>query len=98
VTLALAGDVDAIAINGPIAAEWQKRLPQNSAPLSSTILFLARKGNPKGICDWSDLIKPDVSVVTPNPKSSSGARWNYLAAWAYELTRTNNNPIKGHAS
>ena len=94
VKLALAGDVDAVANKGLIAADWQKRLPQNSAPYTSTIVFLVHKGNPKGIRDWSDLIKPGVSVITPNPKSSGGARWNYLAAWAYQLARSDRNPAK----
>jgi sulfate/thiosulfate-binding protein len=84
VTLALAADVDALASIGRlIPADWQKRLPDNSTPYTSTIVFLVRKGNPKGIKDWDDLVKPGVSVVTPNPKTSGGARWNYLAAWAY---------------
>lgn len=83
VTLALAYDVDAIAERGLIDAKWQRRLQQNSAPYTSTIVFLVRQGNPKGIKDWGDLIKPGVSVITPNPKTSGGARWNYLAAWAY---------------
>ncbi len=83
VTLALSYDVDAIAKAGFIAPDWQKRLPNNSAPYTSTIVFLVRKGNPKGIKDWDDLAKPDVSVVTPNPKTSGGARWNYLAAWGF---------------
>lgn len=83
VTLALAYDIDAIAGNGLIAEDWQKRLADNSAPYTSTIVFLVRKGNPKGIKDWDDLVKPDVSVITPNPKTSGGARWNYLAAWGY---------------
>lgn len=85
VTLALAYDIDAIAAKGLIAADWQKRLPNNSAPYTSTIVFLVRKGNPKGVKDWNDLVKPGVEVVTPNPKTSGGARWNYLAAWAYAL-------------
>ena len=86
VTLALAADIDAIsAKTGKIPADWQKRLPNNSAPYTSTIVFLVHKGNPKGIHDWADLAKPGVSVVTPNPKTSGGARWNYLAAWAYGL-------------
>ena len=86
VTLALGGDVDAIAkVGGIIPADWQKRLPQNSAPYPSTIVFLVRKGNPKGIKDWADLGKDGVEVVTPNPKTSGGARWNYLAAWGYAL-------------
>ena len=86
VTLALAGDVDQLAKKGNlIPADWQKRLPQNSAPYTSTIVFLVRKGNPKGIKDWADLGKDGVEVVTPNPKTSGGARWNYLAAWGYAL-------------
>jgi len=89
VTLALAADIDAIARESRrIAPDWQKRLPDNSSPYTSTIVFVVRKGNPKGIKDWPDLAKPGVSVVTPNPKTSGGARWNYLAAWAYELDRT----------
>ena len=83
VTLALAYDIDAIAGKGLIAPDWQKRLPLNASPYTSTIVFLVRKGNPKGIKDWDDLIKPGVSVITPNPKTSGGARWNYLAAWGY---------------
>ena len=83
VTLALAYDIDAIADKGLIAADWQKRLPHNSSPYTSTIVFLVRKGNPKGIKDWDDLVKPGVAVITPNPKTSGGARWNYLAAWGY---------------
>jgi sulfate/thiosulfate transport system substrate-binding protein len=83
VTLALAYDIDAIAAKGLTVADWQKRLPQNSSPYTSTIVFLVRKGNPKGIKDWDDLIKPGVAVITPNPKTSGGARWNYLAAWGY---------------
>ncbi|EGF31444.1 sulfate transport protein (ABC superfamily, PERI bind) [Oxalobacteraceae bacterium IMCC9480] len=85
VTLALAYDIDAIAERGLIAPGWQKRLPNNSAPYTSTIVFLVRKGNPKGIKDWSDLIKPGIAVITPNPKTSGGARWNHLAAWGYAL-------------
>jgi sulfate/thiosulfate-binding protein len=82
--LALAADIDAIASRtGKIPADWQKRLPNNSSPSTSTIVFLVRTGNPKGIQDWGDLIKPGVSVITPNPKTSGGARWNYLAAWAW---------------
>jgi len=89
VTLALAGDIDAIADkSGALPATWQSRLPQNSTPYYSTIVFLVRKGNPKGIHDWGDLIKPDVKVVTPNPKTSGGARWNYLAAWGYAQRKT----------
>jgi len=83
-TLALAGDIDAVALHGGlIKADWQKRLPQNSAPYTSTIVFLVKKGNPKGLKDWDDLIKPGVQVITPNPKTSGGARWNYLAAWEF---------------
>ncbi len=85
VTLALAYDIDAIADKGLIAPNWQSRLPNNSTPYVSTIVFLVRKGNPKGIHDWGDLIKPGVQVITPNPKTSGGARWNFLAAWAYGL-------------
>jgi len=85
VTLALAYDIDEIAAKGLIARDWQKRLPHNSSPYTSTIVFLVRKGNPKGIKDWGDLVKPGVAVVTPNPKTSGGARWNYLAAWGYAL-------------
>jgi len=94
VTLALAGDVDAIASKGQISTDWQKRLAQNSSPYTSTIVFLVRKGNPKGIRDWSDLVKPGVSIITPNPKTSGGARWNYLAAWGYELGRSNKSESK----
>jgi len=84
VTLALAADIDAIASNGKLLpANWQSRLPHNSAPYTSTIVFLVRKGNHKAIRDWSDLVKPGVGVITPNPKTSGGARWNYLAAWAW---------------
>src|SRR5450631_1779885 len=83
VTLALAYDIDAVAAKGLIPADWQKRLPLNASPYTSTIVFLVRKGNPKGIKDWDDLVKPGVSVITPNPKTSGGARWNFLAAWAY---------------
>jgi sulfate/thiosulfate transport system substrate-binding protein len=86
VTLALAYDIDALASRGGlIPANWQTRLPDNSTPYTSTIVFLVRKGNPKGIHDWGDLVRPDVSVVTPSPKTSGGARWNYLAAWAWAL-------------
>ena len=83
VTLGLAPDVNALAKNGLVDPEWQKRLPLNSAPYTSTIIFLVKKGNPKGIKDWDDLIKSGVSVITPNPKTSAGAQWNYLAAWEY---------------
>ncbi len=94
VTLALAYDVDAIAERGRIDKNWIKRLPDNSAPYTSTIVFLVRKGNPKQIHDWSDLVKPGVSVITPNPKTSGGARWNYLAAWGYALEHNNNDQAK----
>jgi sulfate transport system substrate-binding protein len=95
VTLALAGDIDAIAVNGKqLAADWQKRLPQNSTPYTSTIVFLVRKGNPKRILDWNDLVRPGVGVVTPNPKTSGGARWNYLAAWAWALRQPGGNAAK----
>jgi sulfate transport system substrate-binding protein len=83
VTLALAYDIDALSAKGLVAQDWQKRLPDNASPYTSTIVFLVRKGNPKQIKDWPDLLKPGVSIVTPNPKTSGGARWNYLAAWAY---------------
>lgn len=85
VTLALGYDVDAIAEKGLTGKDWQTRLPHNASPYTSTIVFLVRKGNPKGIKDWSDLVKPGIAVITPNPKTSGGARWNYLAAWAYAL-------------
>jgi sulfate/thiosulfate transport system substrate-binding protein len=85
VTLALAYDIDAIAESGLLPRDWQKRLEYNSSPYTSTIVFLVRKGNPKGIKDWVDLVKPGIQVITPNPKTSGGARWNYLAAWAYAL-------------
>ncbi|MEO8069858.1 MAG: sulfate ABC transporter substrate-binding protein [Acidobacteriota bacterium] len=83
VTLALAYDVDAIQKSGLINAGWQKELPDNSAPYTSTIVFLVRKGNPKGIRDWSDVVKPGIGVITPNPKTSGGAQWAYLAAWGF---------------
>ncbi len=83
-TLALAGDTDALVKNGAwLSADWQKKLPHNASPYTSTIVFAVRQGNPKGIKDWDDLIKPGVSVITPNPKTSGGARWNYLAAWEF---------------
>jgi sulfate/thiosulfate-binding protein len=85
VTLALAYDIDAVAQSGLTTAAWQKRLPQNSSPYTSTVVFLVRKGNPKGVKDWGDLLKPGIQVITPNPKTSGGARWNYLAAWGYAL-------------
>ena len=87
VTLALAYDVDAIAQRGLIAKDWQKRLPDNAAPYTSTIVFLVRNGNPKRVKDWDDLIRPGIKVITPNPKTSGGARWNYLAAWGYALKK-----------
>jgi sulfate/thiosulfate transport system substrate-binding protein len=88
VTLALAGDIDVISQQaGLIPKDWQKRLPNSSAPYTSTIVFVVRKGNPKNIQDWDDLVKPGVNVITPNPKTSGGARWNYLAAWAYALKK-----------
>lgn len=83
VTLALAYDVDALRQRGLVAAGWQKRLPGNATPYTSVVVFLVRKGNPKGIRDWDDLVRPGVSVITPNPKTSGGARWNYLAAWGF---------------
>lgn len=95
VTLALAYDIDAIHEKARlIPKNWQKRLPNNSSPYTSTIVFLVRKGNPKAIKDWNDLVKPGVSVITPNPKTSGGARWNYLAAWAYALKQNNNDEAK----
>jgi sulfate transport system substrate-binding protein len=98
VTLALAYDIDAIAEKGKlIPGDWQKRLPDNSTPYTSTIVFLVRKGNPKGIRDWDDLVKPGVSVITPNPKTSGGARWNYLAAWGYALKTQGNDESKARA-
>jgi len=90
VTLALGYDIDAIAASGLTDKNWAKRLPNNSTPYTSTIVFLVRKGNPKGIKDWPDLIRPGIKVITPNPKTSGGARWNYLAAWGYAL-RTHGN-------
>ena len=93
VTLALAADIDAIAAQGKLLPiNWQSRFPDNSSPYTSTIVFLVRKGNPKGIRDWGDLIKPGVSVITPNPKTSGGARWNYLAAWAWALKQPGGSP------
>jgi sulfate/thiosulfate-binding protein len=95
VTLGLAGDVDAIATRGKLLPlNWQSRLPNNSAPYTSTIVFLVRKGNPKGIKDWGDLVKPGIGVVTPNPKTSGGARWNYLAAWAWAQHQPGGNDAK----
>ena len=95
VTLALAYDIDQIAEKaGTLPADWQKRLPDNSSPYTSTIVLLVRKGNPKGIHDWGDLAKPGLSVITPNPKTSGGARWNYLAAWAWALRQPGGNEAK----
>jgi sulfate/thiosulfate-binding protein len=91
VTLGLAYDIDEIAQRGLLAKDWQKRLPNNSTPYSSTIVFLVRKGNPKGIKDWNDLVKPGIAVITPNPKTSGGARWNHLAAWGYALKQPGGN-------
>jgi sulfate/thiosulfate-binding protein len=95
VTLALAYDIDAISANGGlISGSWQSRLPNNSSPYTSTIVFLVRKGNPKRINDWNDLVRPGVSVITSSPKTSGGARWNYLAAWGYALRQSNNDQNK----
>ncbi|WP_437725109.1 sulfate ABC transporter substrate-binding protein [Sorangium sp. So ce861] len=94
VTLALAYDVDALVQSGRLSEGWQARLKDNSAPYTSTIVFLVRAGNPKGIKDWDDLVKDGVAVITPNPKTSGGARWNYLAAWGYELKRTGGDEAK----
>jgi sulfate transport system substrate-binding protein len=91
VTLALSYDIDEIAQRGIIAKDWQKRLPNNSAPYTSTIVLLVRKGNPKNIKEWSDLARPGISVITPNPKTSGGARYNYLAAWGYALKQPGGN-------
>jgi sulfate/thiosulfate-binding protein len=94
-TLGLAYDIDVLAEKGKLVPkDWQKRLPNNSTPYASTIVFLVRKGNPKGIKDWEDLVKPGVAVIAPNPKTSGGARWNYLAAWGAALKRTNNDEEK----
>ncbi len=97
VTLALAYDIDAIAQRGRIDKQWITRLPDNSAPYTSTIVFLVRKGNPKQITDWDSLIKPGVSIITPNPKTSGGARWNYLAAWGYGLKANQQDSEKAKA-
>jgi len=94
VTLALAYDIDVLAEKGLVAKDWQKKFKDNSSPYTSTIVFVVRKGNPKGIKDWNDLIKPGVEVITPNPKTSGGARWNYLAAWAYALKQPGGNDAK----
>jgi sulfate/thiosulfate transport system substrate-binding protein len=98
VTLALAYDIDALASQGKlIPVDWQKRLPHNSAPYTSTIVFLVRKGNPKNIHDWGDLIRPDVKVITPSPKTSGGARWNYLAAWGWAMKQPGGNDATAEA-
>ena len=94
VTLALAYDIDALVERNLIPADWQKRFPHNSAPYTSTIVFLVRKGNPKAIKDWNDLARPGIAVITPNPKTSGGARWNYLAAWAWALKQPGGNEQK----
>jgi sulfate/thiosulfate transport system substrate-binding protein len=95
VTLALSADIDAIAkLTGKLPLDWQKRLPNNSAPYTSTIVLLVRHGNPKGIKDWDDLVKPGVSVITANPKTSGGARWNYLAAWGYASEKAGGDEAK----
>ncbi|MCX7229989.1 MAG: sulfate ABC transporter substrate-binding protein [Burkholderiales bacterium] len=94
VTLALAYDIDEIAQRSLLPADWQKRLPNNASPYTSTIVFLVRKGNPKGLKDWGDLVKPGVEVVTPNPKTSGGARWNYLAAWAWAVRQPGGDDTK----
>ena len=95
VTLALAYDIDAISEKGNLLPKnWQERLPNNSSPYTSTIVFLVRKGNPKNIKDWDDLVKSGIAVITPNPKTSGGARWNYLAAWGYALKKWNNDENK----
>jgi sulfate/thiosulfate-binding protein len=94
VTLALAYDIDAITQAGLIGSDWQTLLPDKSAPYTSTIVFLVRKGNPKGIEDWDDLVKPEIAVITPHPKTSGGARWNYLAAWGYALKHSGNDEAK----
>ena len=94
-TLALGGDIDALVTNGGLLkADWQKRLPHNSAPYTSTIVFLVKKGNPKGLKDWDDLVKPGVQVITPNPKTSGGARWNYLAAWEFAKRKNGGSDAK----
>jgi sulfate/thiosulfate-binding protein len=96
-TLALGFDVDAVADAGLLAKDWQRRLPNNSSPYTSTIVLLVRKGNPKRIRDWGDLVRPGIEVITPNPKTSGGARWNYLAAWAYALHQPGGSPVSAHA-
>jgi sulfate/thiosulfate transport system substrate-binding protein len=97
VTLGLAYDIDAIAATGLIGADWAPRLPHASVPFTSTIVFLVRKGNPKGIHDWDDLVKPGVAVITPNPKTSGGARWNYLAAWGYAKAKASGDDAQARA-
>ena len=96
-TLALAYDIDVLADQGLLPKNWQSRLPDNSSPYTSTIVFLVKKGNPKGIKDWGDLVRSDVQVITPNPKTSGGARWNYLAAWGYALKKNGGNEAKARA-
>jgi len=97
VTLALAYDIDVLAERGLVAADWQQRLPHRATPYTSTIVFLVRRGNPKGIRDWPDLIKPGVQVITPNPKTSGGARWNYLAAWGWALRQPDGSEATARA-
>ena len=97
VTLALAYDIDVIAERGLLAADWQSRLPDRSAPYTSTIVFLVRKGNPKKVADWNDLVRSDVKVITPNPKTSGGARWNYLAAWGYALKQPDGDAARARS-
>ncbi|MFT4091730.1 MAG: sulfate ABC transporter substrate-binding protein, partial [Asticcacaulis sp.] len=97
VSLALAHDIDSIAERGLIATDWATRLPYNSTPYHSVIAFLVRKGNPKNIRDWGDLVKPGIAVITPNPKTSGGARWNYLAAYGYALKANNGDEAKAMA-
>jgi len=96
-TLGIASDIDVLADKGLLPADWQKRLPGDSTPYNSTIILLVRKGNPKGIKDWGDLVKPGIAVITPNPKTSAGARWNFLAAYAYALKQNANDDAKGRA-
>ena len=97
VTLALSYDIDALQKAGLIQPDWQKRLPDNSSPYTSTIVFVVRKGNPKGIKNWGDLVRPGVSVITANPKTGGGARWNYLAAWGYALKQPGGTPVSAQA-
>jgi sulfate transport system substrate-binding protein len=96
-TLGIASDIDVLADKGLLPADWQKRLPGDSTPYNSTIVLLVRKGNPKGIKDWGDLVKPGIAVITPNPKTSAGARWNFLAAYAYALKQNGNDEAKAKA-